>query len=95
MVRPRYPTLSFIERSQNVSTASLTACVNAAALEGLARDLVVRYWSDTAWTTGVVPRAAFDRVVTELTANAVLATTPLAVATEVVIGGQDAIVTAA
>jgi hypothetical protein len=94
-MRQRFPTLSFIEQAQPASSGALTSCANAAALEGLARDLVDRYWSDTVWTTGIVPQAEFDRVVAELTANAQVVTAPLAADPVLVTRAQNAIVTAA
>lgn len=66
VVRPPYPTLAFIERALGGSPGPLTFAANAAALEVRARELVAEYWSDTVWTTGIVPQRALERVVAEL-----------------------------
>ena len=63
-----YPTLAFIATALGASDA-LIASPEAPALEARARQLVAEYWSDSAWTTGVVPEAAFRRVLAELAPN--------------------------
>lgn len=65
-VRPAYPTLAVIERGLGVAPGSLTAAPDAERLEDLARVLTAEAWSDAVWTTGVVPAAAFRRVVATL-----------------------------
>ena len=61
-----YPTLAFIERALGHAARVLTAATDAAALERRARALVADHWSDAVWTTGVVPEAAFRRVLADL-----------------------------
>jgi hypothetical protein len=68
-----YPTLAFIERALGHAGRVLTTAPNAAALELRARALVADHWSDSVWTTGVVPEAAFRRVLAELAPDALLA----------------------
>jgi hypothetical protein len=70
-----YPTLAFIERALGQGARILTASHGAAALEDRARALAATYWSDAVWTTGVVPAAAFRRILAEL-APEVLVTGP-------------------
>jgi len=61
-----YPTLALIEQALGGNPGALTSDPNAAALEVRARELLAEYWSDSAWTTGIVPQQAFDRVISEL-----------------------------
>jgi len=61
-----YPTLTFIERTLGTAAGTLTTAADAGRLEARARELTTEYWSDAVWTTGMVPDAAFRRVLTEL-----------------------------
>jgi hypothetical protein len=61
-----YATLALIERALGGSPGALTSAPNAAELEVRARELTAEYWSDTAWTTGIVSGPAFERVVAGL-----------------------------
>jgi hypothetical protein len=61
-----YPTLAFIEGALGQGTRVLTTAPDAPALEVRARALAAEYWSEAVWTTGVVPAAAFRRVLAEL-----------------------------
>jgi hypothetical protein len=62
----QYPTLALIERALGGSSRALAAASDADRLEARARELVAEYWSDAAWTIGLVPEAAFRRVLAEL-----------------------------
>src|SRR5215218_9842926 len=68
-----YPTLAFIERALGHAGPVLTRAPNASALEPRARALVSDHWSDSVWTTGIVPEAAFRRVLAELAPDVLLA----------------------
>ena len=68
-----YPTLAFIERALGDAGPVLTTAPNASALESRARALVSELWSDSVWTTGIVPEAAFRRVLAELAPDVLLA----------------------
>jgi len=68
-----YPTLAFIERALGHAMPVLTTAADASALEIRARELVVERWSDSVWTTGVVPEAAFRCVLAELAPGILLA----------------------
>jgi hypothetical protein len=81
-----YPTLALIEQALDERPGHLTNAPNAAALEVRARQLAAEYWSDTAWMTGIVPRASFDRVVAELAPF--LMTSPVEVAAISPLAGQ-------
>src|SRR5262245_121555 len=61
-----YPTLAFIERALAAPAGVLSGAPDADRLERRARALAAEYWSDTVWLTGVVPEAAFRRVLGEL-----------------------------
>ena len=61
-----YPTLAFIERALDTAAGTLTDLPDAARLEARARALTSEYWSDLAWTTGVVSEAAVRRVLAGL-----------------------------
>lgn len=58
----RYPTLAHIDRTLGDEGPRFAACVDAARLERMARDLADEYWGETVWLTGLVPPAAFRRV---------------------------------
>ena len=64
--KPVCPTLDFIERALATAAGTLTASPDAARLEARAQELAADYWSDAVWTTGVIPAAAFRRVLAEL-----------------------------
>ena len=61
-----YPTLAFIERGLGVADGALTLAPDPERMEVQARSLTREYWSDAVWTTGVVPEAAFRRVLAVL-----------------------------
>lgn len=61
-----YPTLAFIEQALGDSNRVLTESADADRLEVRARELVAEFWSERAWTTGLVPESAFRRVLAEL-----------------------------
>jgi hypothetical protein len=67
-----YPTLAFIERALGHTGPVLTTAPNASSLEPRALALVSDYWSDSVWRTGVVPEAAYRRVLAELAPDVLL-----------------------
>jgi hypothetical protein len=66
VARRSYPTLALIEPALGGTPGAFTSAPNAAALEVRARQLAAEYWSDTAWTTGIISAHTFERVITEL-----------------------------
>jgi hypothetical protein len=78
VARRPYPILALIEQALGGHPGALTSAPNAATLENRTRAFVAEFWSDVAWTTGIVPAQAFERVVAELAPYLFAVPTPIA-----------------
>jgi hypothetical protein len=54
--------LAAIDRALDGARPRFASAANAAHLESRARELTEQYWGESAWLTGHVPAAAFERV---------------------------------
>ena len=61
---PQFPTLEAIDlaRGRGPDREPFATSEDAQFLEQRARELIDRYWSETAWLTGLVSRTRFDTV---------------------------------
>lgn len=63
---PRFPVLAAIDKTRDPGAVPFASDPDAEFLESRARALTSAHWSDTAWLTGQIDKARFDRVCQEL-----------------------------
>jgi hypothetical protein len=64
--RARFPILTLIQQTLGLADGALTSASDAEAREARAQSVAKDCWSDRVWITGVVPSAAFRRLLEEV-----------------------------